>query len=203
MKKEIISLIALIFSITSVSNGTYAQETNSFTDIRDGHVYKTVIIGNQHWMAENLAYKVNTGFWTYDNDKNKVAKYGYLYDLQTAKNICPSGWHLPSDAEWTTLTKYLGGESVAGGEMKQTGTTYWNIPNTGATNSSGFSALPGGHRTNYYGSFNGLGYYCYFWSATESSSSNAWYRLFHYYTSSVIRDFYFNGYGLSVRCLKD
>ena len=116
------------------------KKASQLTDKRDGKTYKTVKIGTQEWMAENLAYKPSSGnYWAYDDDNSNVAKYGYLYDWETAKKVCPSGWHLPSDEEWTTLTDYLGGEDVAGTKMKST--SGWKEDGNG-TNESGFSALP-------------------------------------------------------------
>ena len=118
------------------------------------------------------------------------------------QGICPAGWHLPTDAEWTTLTTYLGGESVAGGKMKETGTTHWLSPNTGATNSSGFTALPGGTR-DYNGPFLTLTYYGYFWSASEYSTSLAWYRRIDYNYAAVYSYHSNKSYGFSARCLKN
>jgi len=138
----------------------------------DGNSYKTIKIGNQIWMAENLktthyangdAIPDGTGagdisgetdpkYWfAYVDDLNNVTTYGRLYTWYTvidSRNVCPDGWHVPTDTEWTTLTDYLGGTSVAGGKLKETGTTHWTTPNTGATNETGFTALPGGYRSN-------------------------------------------------------
>ena len=118
------------------------------------------------------------------------------------QGICPTGWHLPSDAEWTSLTTYLGGESVAGGKMKETGTTHWLAPNTGANNSSGFTALPGGyHDTN--GTFYNLSYSGFFWPASENSTSDAWYRLLYNSFANVSRNLGSKTNGFSVRCLQN
>jgi len=117
-------------------------------------------------------------------------------------NLCPTGWHVPTDVEWTTLTTYLGGESVAGGKLKEAGLAHWNSPNTGATNETGFTALPGGYRY-YGGTFYGIGYYGYLWSATEVSTSYAWYRSMIYDLSYVSRNYYNKKDGFSVRCLRD
>jgi uncharacterized protein (TIGR02145 family) len=173
----------------------------TFTDPRDGKVYKTVKIGNQIWMAENLAYAPSSGnYWAYDNDNSNVETYGYLYDWETACDVCPDGWHLPTDAEWTELTDYLG--ENAGGKLKETGTTHWNTPNTGATNETGFTALPGGYR-NYDGSFDIVGYTGYWWSATEYNATNAWYRGMYYHNSYVNRNNLYKKVGFSVRCVRD
>jgi uncharacterized protein (TIGR02145 family) len=109
---------------------------------------------------------------------------------------------LPTDAEWTTLTSYLGGESVAGGKMKEAGTTHWYSPNTGADNSSGFTALPGGYRY-LFGAFGYLGYVGAWWSAPESSAARAWYRSLRYLYGDAYRDYGNKCYGFSVRCVGD
>jgi len=119
------------------------------------------------------------------------------------QGICPDGWHLPTDAEWTTLTTFLGGTSVAGGKMKETGTTHWNSPNTGATNSSGFTALPSGIRGSYAGAFNGIGNYGGWWSGTEGSSSYAYYRSLNYDGAAAYRNDHYKSYGFCVRCIRD
>ena len=111
-----------------------------------------------------------------------------------------TGWHLPSDAEWTQLTDYLGGTAVAGGKLKAT--TLWNSPNTGATNSSGFTAFPGGYR-DYDGSYFSIGINGYWWSSTEINTTSAWYRYMYYYYSDVLRNINSKTNGFSVRCLKD
>jgi uncharacterized protein (TIGR02145 family) len=163
-------------------------------------------------------------YYVYDYNGTNVAAakatsnyitYGVLYNRSAAMNgaassttnpsgvqgVCPTGWHLPSDAEWTQLTDYLGGESVAGGKLKETGTAHWNSPNTGATNETGFTSLPGGYRTSP-GAFYGIGYLGGWWSATEDCTGNAWGRIMDYSDSGVIR--YGNKEnGFSVRCLRD
>jgi uncharacterized protein (TIGR02145 family) len=214
------------------------EETTSgtFIDSRDGNEYNWVQIGDQVWMAENLAYlpsvvSPGTGSNTtsyyyvygYDGASVSAAKatanyttYGVLYNWTAAmdgeassttnpsgiQGVCPTGWHLPSDAEWTELTDYLGGTSDAGGKLKETGTTHWSSPNTGATNETGFTALPGGFR-NYYGSFFSIGNLGYWWSATEDDPDGAWYRGMNYGNSSVNRDVSTKELGFSVRCLRD
>jgi len=142
--------------------------------------------------------------------------YGVLYNWAAAMNganssdanpsgvqgVCPAGWHLPSDAEWTQLTDFLGGEIVAGGCLKETGKYYWNSPNEGATNETGFTALPGGLR-NYHGYFNEIGNNGAWWSATESEEWSAWYRCVTYDRSEMSRDDYYKELGFSVRCIRD
>jgi len=149
----------------------------------------------------------------YAKDNTNLSTYGYLYNWYAVKgivtegstsykNLCPSGWHIPSDAEWTTLTNYLGGESVAGGKMKSSGTTNWNSLNTGATNESGFSALPGGFRSSD-GSFYYIRNFAFFWSASENYSNSAWIRNLYFYNGNVDRNNYNKSVGASVRCLRD
>ncbi len=144
-------LLLLLFTLALLTIGCGPSTTTGTEDSSTTtKTYKTVKIGTQVWMSENLAYKPSTGnYWAYHDDNANVAKYGYLYDWETACKVCPSGWHLPSDEEWTTLIDYLGGEDVAGGKMKavgtiEAGTGLWYDPNDGATNESGFSGLPGG-----------------------------------------------------------
>jgi uncharacterized protein (TIGR02145 family) len=142
----------------------------------------------------------------YDGDESNVATYGYLYNwyaVDDSRNIAPEGWHVPTDDEWQILVDYLGGSSVAGGKMKETGTEHWNSPNTGATNESGFSALPGGYRDYSNGDYTNMGYYGYFWSSTEYSSYRAWNRILYYDNSDVYRHSSYKQNGFSVRCVRD
>ena len=216
------------------------EETTSgtFIDSRDGNEYNWVQIGDQVWMAENLAYLPSVNmvadgsedaagsyYYVYGYNGTNVADakatanyntYGVLYNWPAAMNgaassttnpsgvqgVCPDGWHLPSDAEWTELTDYLGGESVAGGKLKETGTTHWASPNYEATNETGFTALPGGYR-NFNGYFNLIGNYGYWWSATEYGTYLAWYRYMYYTGSDVDRDSDCKEVGFSVRCVRD
>jgi len=188
----------------------------------DGNVYNTVKIGTQVWMAENLKttkYNDNTAIplvtdyseWRslttpaycwYDNDISNKTTYGALYNWYTVNTgkLCPTGWHVPSDEEWTILTNYLG--SMAGGRMRETGTTHWNSPNTDATNDSKFTALPGGDRSNN-GTFGSIGFDGYWWSATESNAAYAWDRLMDFYVSNVSRYDVNKEVGFSVRCVSD
>jgi uncharacterized protein (TIGR02145 family) len=155
----------------------------------------------------------------YNNDQATYTanKFGALYNWYAInpatngnKNVCPSGWHVPTDAEWTTMINLLdrnaaGGTNIniAGGKMKSTGTQYWLGPNTNATNSSGWSGLPGGYR-NYNVSFGSVGNYGYWWSSAGVSSTNdAWYRVLSYNNGNVYRSSYNKAGGFSVRCLRD
>lgn len=196
----------------------------------DGHVYHLVTIGNQVWLAENLRvthyrngdpipnviadaqWKILTaGAWcSYDNLSADTSAYGLLYNwfaLTDARKISPPGWHVPTDAEWNSLANYLGGKAVAGGKMKSPGTLeqgsgLWFAPNTGATNSSGFGALPGGYRINY-GNYYSIGNVAYYWSATDTTSANAWNYVLDANNESLTRNFNFQTNGFSVRCIKD
>jgi len=199
-------IYSTIVTDVPISSKTITFNFVACTD-NDGNNYTTVQIGTgksvaQIWMAENLNYSTGNS-WCYDNNSSNCNTYGRLYDWQTALGACPSGWHLPSDAEWTALTDFLGGESIAGGKMKEAGTAHWSSPNTGATNSSGFTALPGGYRPNTGGSFNGLTLYAYFWSSTENSSTHAWSRYLYYDTEDVGRNYVTKPYGFSARCLQN
>jgi len=187
--------------------------------------YPSVLIGSQYWMEKNLdvtTYRngdpipyvtdattwsgLTTGAWCYyDNDPANGPLYGKLYNwyaVNDSRGLAPTGWHVPTDAEWSTLTTTLGGESVAGGKMKVAGTTRWTTPNTGATNSSGFAGLPGGVR-GYDGSFYNVVYYGYWWSASEYDAAYAWYRDLDYVSSGVGRSYYDKTDGFSVRVVRD
>jgi uncharacterized protein (TIGR02145 family) len=205
------------------SNLTYG----TITDI-DGNLYRTIQIGSQVWMAENLKTTkyndsnsiplFNADAWGYstpaycffNNDSYSSATQGALYNWYTVNTnkLCPSGWHVPSDAEWTILITYLGGESVAGGKLKEIGTTHWNAPNTGATNESGFTALPVGWRNEdapWTGKFEGIGYSCLLWSSTENSafSYDADYLVIYNSYSRAIISYDHKPIGGSVRCIKN
>jgi uncharacterized protein (TIGR02145 family) len=198
---------------------------NKMTDI-DGNQYDVIKIGNQLWIKENLKVSkyrngeaITTGLvnsaWAntkkgayavYNNEKANNNIYGKLYNwyaVSDSRGLCPSGWHVPSDSEWTTLTNYLGGEAIVGGKIKSTGTNYWKNPNYGANNESGFSALPGGFRFSS-GSFGSIKNFAFFWSSTEGNYKVAWTRYLNYNLGNILRD-YNNGKqsGASVRCLRD
>ena len=198
-------------------------ETGTVTDI-EGNLYKTVKIGDQWWMAENLKVtryrngdsipnvtdgdewsNLSTGAYAdYENTASNSAVYGKLYNwyaVADSRNIAPAGWHVASYAEWTTLTTFLGGEAVAGGKLKEKGTAHWQSPNEGATNETGFSALPGG-RYHSGGSFDGLGSDGYCWSST-ANSSNAWGCYMGYNFGGVDRNYFNQSSGFSVRCVRD
>jgi uncharacterized protein (TIGR02145 family) len=170
--------------------------TNIVTDIRDGKTYKTVTLGKQTWLAENLNYEMQ-GSWCIDCEV-----YGRSYTYEAAKRACLTGWHLPSEAEWTILTDFAGGGSVVGGNLKEAGTLHWKSPNTGATNSSGFTALPHGFRTL-------LGYlseptkFAMFWTSTESIFPNIKSFRLDYNKSTALIVESDRNIGNSIRCIKD
>jgi uncharacterized protein (TIGR02145 family) len=196
---------------------------STITDERDGQTYSTVQIGTQCWMAQNLntgtlisgtSNPANNGAiekYCYSDNAANCDVYGGLYQWDEmmgytntpgVQGICPTGWHLPANVEWTALTTYLGGESVAGGKMKETGTTHWFTPNTDATNSSAFAALPGGNRTTN-GSFDYLTGYGIFWSSTPLDENSAWYLYLYYNSASAPLVHYDKTIGYSVRCIRD
>jgi uncharacterized protein (TIGR02145 family) len=194
----------------------------------DGNIYNSVVIGTQVWLTENLkTTRYNNGDpietttpadlnifdeynppyqWAYEGLESNVAIFGRLYTWHAAtdsRGVCPAGWHLPSDAEWTVLTGFLGGESVAGGKLKEAGTSHWQDPNTGATNTTGFKGLPGGFR-HYNGTFDFSGFNGYWWSSTLDNSGYAWTRILSYDSFDITRNNYLDpAMGASVRCLRD
>lgn len=200
MKKKFKLLIALVYIITSVCYYTYGQETGSFTDSRDGKVYKTVKIDDQVWMAENLAFKTENGCWVYEGIEDYVKTHGYLYSWEVATSACPAGWRLPSMQDWWYLSTYLGGDEQAGGRLKETGTTSWKSPNARATNSSGFTALPSGRSGDTNMEY--IGYKAFFWTNVDDDDATSWYASL----SSSDAELLFNPTdkkdGYSVRCIQ-
>ncbi|MBS4057737.1 MAG: fibrobacter succinogenes major paralogous domain-containing protein [Bacteroidetes bacterium] len=205
---------------SSDSNPTPGTVTDA-----DGNVYHTITIGTQVWLAEDLkttkfrdgsaiVNETDATAWSalstaaycdYDNSAANGATYGHLYNwyaVHDSRNICPSGWHVPTDADWATLTGFLGGESVAGGKLKETGTAHWLSPNTGATDEVGFKALPAGERRAT-GQYIYLGEYACWWSSTEYDVQQAWIRYIGNDDVDVTNQLYNKNYGYSVRCVKD
>jgi uncharacterized protein (TIGR02145 family) len=198
----------------------------------DGNIYKTIQIGTQIWMAENLKTTrfndgtqiplVNDKPWEglmtaayiwYRNDATTYkAAYGAIYNWYAinaanngTKNVCPTGWHVPSDLDWKALTSYLGGDSVAGNKLKEIGSSHWRF-DIAATNESGFTALPGGYLgTGFMGgsSFSAITEEGSWWSSTENSTYTAWIVDISCNTKNVFRWEGDKQYGLSVRCIKD
>ena len=167
-------------------------------DMRDGKKYKTVKIGSQTWMAENLNYETQDSY-CYENDESNCSKYGRLYTWTAAKKACPSGWHLPSKAEFETLFSSVGGIKIAGKSLKSK--NGWNEGGHGM-DAFGFSALPAGHRINY-GFFLYEATGAFFWSSTEDDSKFAFRMDLFYSLDSAHMSAFDKGYGFSVRCLKD
>src|SRR5690554_1489570 len=224
------TLLFLIMFLVLGSGCKKSSNNEAFTDPRDGNVYKIITIGDQVWMAENLAYLPSVNmvadgsedaagsyYYVYGYDGTNVADakatgnyatYGVLYNWTAAmdgeassttnpsgiQGVCPAGWHLPSEAEWAELTNYLGGTVLAGDKLKETGTTHWNTRNIGATNETGFTALPGGTRYGN-GTFYGIGGSGYWWSATEYDATNAWSRYMFDILSPVFRNNYIKEVG--------
>lgn len=197
----------------------------SMTD-QDGNTYKTITIGPQTWMAENLRttkynegtlipniievsqwyYLSNGAYCNYNNSVNidTIATFGRLYNwyaVNTGK-LCPIGWHVPNSEEFLELTDYLGGLNIAGGKLKETGTTHWTSPNFGTTNESGFTALPGGYRHRP-GKYEGIGNQGFWWSTAVSSETDADYRMLSSASEGFPHSDTDKELGLSVRCLKD
>ena len=219
---------------TGVPAPSFSCGTSTVSDA-DNNSYNTVQIGTQCWTQSNLKtskYRngdnITTGLsnsaWEnttsgayaiYNNDPVNDGLYGKLYNhyaVTDTRGLCPTGWHVPSDGEWTILENHLGGSSVAGGALKSTAMQPtpggWNAPNAGATNSSGFTAPPGGLR-DYFGDFNYMTYYGFWWSSSVSSASsvsslpNAWNRYLYFDLSDFNRYFNSRSYGFSVRCCRD
>jgi len=175
------------------------EKTPTFTDSRDGKIYKRTAIGEQVWMSENLNY-AEEGSKCYGSSDNNCAKYGRLYNWATALKACPAGFHLPSDDEWKTLENTVGGSSTAGTKLKST--SGWNNNGNG-TDEFGFTALPvGGGDSG--GSFDDTGIYGLWWSATEDDAKYAWSRHMTYNYAFVNRKAYNKTTVLlSVRCVQN
>lgn len=191
--------------------------TGTFTDTRDGRTYKWVKIGNQTWMAENMAYipyvcppNDTCGIWVSyysgtnvnDAQSHNGFNYGCLYKWHIAKDICPDGWHLPSDDEWYQLLNYLGGNNVAGDKMRETGTEHWGYYGINlSTNESGLTAFAGGYNSPTFIGFSGLGSHAYFWTSSGSYNYAYYYQIDN--TPEVSQKYNEITYGYSVRCVKD
>jgi uncharacterized protein (TIGR02145 family) len=224
MKFKILSLLCMFIIMFSAScSDDSKQPDNSFKDI-DGNKYTSVKIGAQTWMVENLkttkyrngdpipnvtdqtdwADLTTGGYCIIENNYPNSSSYNRLYNwyaVADSRNIAPEGWHVPTDAEWTTLTDFLGGENSAGGKLKEMGTVHWCDPNTGAMNSNGFTALPGGTRTDLF--FLAVCQWGTWWTATEKESTTAYNRIMFNNDAGINRVDNSRNFGMSVRCIKD
>jgi uncharacterized protein (TIGR02145 family) len=216
-KVKLSAVLVLSFVLTTI----HAQTVKDI----DENIYKTLTLGTQTWMAENLkttkyrngdVIKTTTSSkdirdevapqyqWASEGKESNVTTYGRLYTWYTVadnRGICPIGWHVPTDADWSALTTFLGGEVVAYSKLKESGEIHWNKYDTG-TNETGFTALPGGLRSSR-GPFIDIGESCYWWSSNESGPADAWCRQMNYNMYSVYRFLYLKRNGLSVRCIKN
>jgi uncharacterized protein (TIGR02145 family) len=220
---------SILILAVSCKKNSEDDDPTKVTDI-DGNTYTTIEIGAQVWMAEDLkTTKYRNGDaigttnpadldisaestpkyqWAYDGTESNAAIYGRLYTWYAAtdsRSLCPAGWHVPSDADWTTLINTLGGDTQAFIKMKEAGFSYWMAGGTVvATNESGFTARPGGSRSEKFG-FGSKGFTGSWWSSTEYSATAAWHRVMMFNVEFVQRDFmiYTKKAGLSVRCVKD
>ena len=230
---KIFPLIAVILLFAackkvSVPVTDKSSTASVITDINELGKYTFVKIGTQNWMTTNLAvthyrngdkipqvktkaawHALTTGAWCwYNNDSATGAVYGKLYNwyaVNDPRGLAPTGWHVPSDLEWDTLSAYLGHN--AGGKLKDTGTIeagtgLWYAPNAGATNKTGFTGLPGGFRSSN-GSFYYIGNNGYWWSSAESNTINAWNCILNYTIGNIYRNTSHKRLGFSVRCLRD
>jgi uncharacterized protein (TIGR02145 family) len=217
-------VLVLVFAgITAFLTGCSKEEDNLVIDI-DGNVYHTVTIGSQEWMSENLKVtryrngdsisnitddqdwdKLSTGAWCeINNEVTNAGKFGHLYNwyaVEDIRGLCPEGWHVPSDGEWSVLVDFLGGEQEAGGKLKSTDTLLWRSPNAGACDLVGFSGLPGGSRWQE-GQFLYFGYYGLWWTATEDTGEFAFYRYLAFDNPGCFSNQYRKNNGCSVRCIK-
>jgi len=192
-------LLIVVAVAALVGFGAYAQTTGTFKDSRDGKTYKTVKVDGKTWMAQNLNFAAKESE-CYKNKDANCAKYGRLYDWETANKACPAGFHLPSDDEWTALVNYADGKEKAGRKLKSK--ACWNN-NGNCTDDDdyGWSALPGGvgNSDGYFGAGN-IGYW---WCATENGATHAWYRDMDSYYAYVRGFDYYKTDLCSVRCVKD
>jgi len=226
MKTNYSILVKIIVLIILLIQVGCKKEIPQKLDDNNEYIYKTIIIGNQEWMAENLRVThfqdgskvpivLNNNSWSnltsaamcwYDNDSLiKGQVYGALYNwyaIIDSRKLCPKGWHIPTDQEWTILADYLGDIHTVGGKMKEAGTQHWYEASPGADNSSGFTALPAGLR-NLYGISTALGSNAFFWTSTNKDATTSWVRAIGYGSDKLFVDASPKNNGLSVRCIKD
>lgn len=208
-KKRIKDIEGNVYTQVKIGKQVWMVENLKTTKFNDGSSIANLTSEDQ-WGDTSVP-----GYCWYDNDIDNKNTYGALYNWYAVESgiLCPKGWHVPSDAEWKQLEMYLGITSAQadatswrgtaeGGKLKEEGTTHWDSPNTGATNSSGFTALPGGYR-DIIGIFNDIGITGDWWSSTVYDTTNAWTRTLYYLSSFVGRYDPYKGHGFSVRCLRD
>jgi uncharacterized protein (TIGR02145 family) len=221
MKHKVLSLSVML--VLGIGLMRLQAQTPTVKDY-DGNVYKTVTIGKQIWLAENLktthysdgetiplvedstawSNLSTPGYCWYKNDRSRYGNiYGALYNWYTVETdkLCPSGWRVPNEADWTALTDFLGGEEIAASKLKATGNTLWIETSPGTTNETGFTALPGGSRLSY-GPFKFLGSHGEWWSAGENAPGNAWLHTILCTRNDVFKVDYDKAIGVSVRCIK-
>jgi len=220
-------LLVTILSALINSVALLAQQKPVSVKDADGNVYRTITVGDQVWMAENLrATRLNDGtaitnetdmtkwvqvttpaFCWVNNDEKTKNEYGAMYNWHTVNTgkLCPAGWRVATDEDWTRLTDFLGGVQVAGGKLKEKGTARWKDPNAGATGETGFSAVPAGYRYGYFwaqGTFYETGLNGYYWTGTVCTDTHAWSRTMNAGNTKVYRSIFVNNNGFSVRCIK-
>ncbi|MHC1737477.1 MAG: FISUMP domain-containing protein [Ignavibacteriaceae bacterium] len=221
MKKTLsITFLFIAWGISySTGKSVNLSPDSTLTDY-DGNIYQTVQIGTQTWMKENLkSIHYSDGVLipnvaSYNNSDSLASVYGRLYTwdaamknstTQKAQGVCPGGWHVPSNAEWSALESFLGGALVAGGKMKDTVSGYWKAPNKGATNSSGFSALPAGEYDAFYtpNIFQLLSEFAVFWTSTQTSTLLARERYLAFDSSACLSFNWYKVMKYSIRCIQD
>jgi uncharacterized protein (TIGR02145 family) len=223
-ENSIFILILAIITLFYTSCKKDPKQPDLVTDI-EGNTYKTAMVGDQLWMAENLrTTRLNdgseipltkdedawrnlksSGYCWYNNDEATYKNpYGAIYNgyTITSGKLCPVGWHVPEIEEWRTLRNILGDSAKAGGKLKESGTAHWLSPNKGADNSTGFTALPAGIRYSE-GTFASVLSYSGIWSATEIANDEEWYAGLYYGDATLVTNHRNKKYGLTVRCLKD
>jgi uncharacterized protein (TIGR02145 family) len=230
MKRKICFILFMVLFVLGSNAQQPKQdgEVISPPEDADGNIYTSVTIGKQTWLVENLkttrylngdviptttpANRDISGEaepkyqWAYNGDERYAEIYGRLYTwyaISDERGVCPAGWHVPTDRDWSVLTDFLGRDLVAGGKLKAEGTEFWAEPNTGATNETGFTALPGGAR-NLNGSFYNVMKFGAWWTAS-SSDSGAFYRNIEYDDPNVFRNYFYSSknFGFAVRCIKN
>jgi uncharacterized protein (TIGR02145 family) len=215
----------ILFAVLILVNSCNKDDDDIITD-KDGNIYTSLTIGTQVWMVENLRTTkyndgtsipnviddaewgdLNTGALCWYKNNPAVYKdvYGALYNWYavSTNKLCPTGWHVPSHSEWTSLIDHLGGGLVAGGKLKEIGTTHWLSPNTGATNETGFTALPGSFRRGVdpaFGIINSMGFW---WSSSEEDIISAYLQLMSSESAGSTWGTTHKRWGLSIRCIKD